>query len=523
MRTGRQMADIFISYSRDDRAPVEELAKFLEHEGYTVWWDPRLLGGESFRSAIDEQLKSARAIIVLWTANSVKSEWVTSEAEYAAEQKRLIPVRVAELEVGQIPRPFNQRQTELLGNRDGILAAIKRLGVAPRYAAGAGHDRFWKEVEQSADAEDYELYLKEFPDGPHAAFARMKIARLRRAAAAEPATLSAPAAPERLPRLTIRSPVSLPFVVLGGALVLSCAIFTAVLGKYEHRLAVLADAHDEQIRRIRIVEADLARTRTADEGDWAKFGALDRISGWNAYLARWPAGIYAAEAQQLVAKRLADGRRGARLKDDAGPVASLEFDLDGATLTARSESGKVVIYDLITKEVVRRGRGEGVGRAPPLSPIKLYVSRYSDAQFLDGRFHFPQDSPLVFQRSSGERLVVDAGARWGNDLWVVALGGRFGLITAREDTYFLDTVNLRIAPFKPMVGRLTFAIDRAQSRILLAGEQELRFFRVADVSSATSFSVSESEVDVLALAPDGMTAASASRDGTVQLWDLSDL
>jgi TIR domain len=43
------MADVFVSYSKDDRPLIEEFSKFLEREGYVVWWDTRLVGGETFR------------------------------------------------------------------------------------------------------------------------------------------------------------------------------------------------------------------------------------------------------------------------------------------------------------------------------------------------------------------------------------------------------------------------------------------------------------------------------------------
>jgi hypothetical protein len=33
------MADIFISYSSEDRDQARILAAFLEAEGYSVWWD----------------------------------------------------------------------------------------------------------------------------------------------------------------------------------------------------------------------------------------------------------------------------------------------------------------------------------------------------------------------------------------------------------------------------------------------------------------------------------------------------
>lgn len=75
------MADIFISYSKDDQAYARLLAAFLEAEGYDVWWDTSLLSGDKFRKVIMEELAKARAAIVIWTENSVKSDWVMSLPE----------------------------------------------------------------------------------------------------------------------------------------------------------------------------------------------------------------------------------------------------------------------------------------------------------------------------------------------------------------------------------------------------------------------------------------------------------
>ena len=65
------MSDIFISYSSIDRDQIKMLAAFLESEGYRVWWDHNLVGGDSFRRRILEELTKARAAIVVWTENSI--------------------------------------------------------------------------------------------------------------------------------------------------------------------------------------------------------------------------------------------------------------------------------------------------------------------------------------------------------------------------------------------------------------------------------------------------------------------
>jgi adenylate cyclase len=39
------MADIFISYAREDVARVEKLNRALEAQGFSVWWDGNLATG----------------------------------------------------------------------------------------------------------------------------------------------------------------------------------------------------------------------------------------------------------------------------------------------------------------------------------------------------------------------------------------------------------------------------------------------------------------------------------------------
>ena len=87
------MADIFISYSRQDKARVAPLVESLEAEGWSVWWDPEITPGEEFDSLISRELEGARALVVVWTPNSVDSRWVRGEARDAADRGVLVPVR----------------------------------------------------------------------------------------------------------------------------------------------------------------------------------------------------------------------------------------------------------------------------------------------------------------------------------------------------------------------------------------------------------------------------------------------
>ena len=119
---------IFISYSKAEPEPTRALADFLTAQGYSVWWDTNLTSGEVFREVIDRELAAADAVIVIWTAHSVASNWVISEADDAARRSKLITLRTGDLEPWRIPKPYNTYQADLVDNRDAVLAAVRRVG-----------------------------------------------------------------------------------------------------------------------------------------------------------------------------------------------------------------------------------------------------------------------------------------------------------------------------------------------------------------------------------------------------------
>jgi len=87
------VADIFVSYSRQDKALVASLVASLEAEGWSVWWDPEITPGEEFDALISRELEGARSLVVVWTPTSVESRWVRGEARDAADRGVLVPVR----------------------------------------------------------------------------------------------------------------------------------------------------------------------------------------------------------------------------------------------------------------------------------------------------------------------------------------------------------------------------------------------------------------------------------------------
>ena len=118
------MPDIFISYSKADHALALKLSAFLESEGWSVWWDKSLSAADLYRDEIMKQLAAARAVVTIWTPNSIKSDWVRAEAGRAKAEGKLIPVKTPELTYADIPLPCGEMHTENVASTDLIRGTI---------------------------------------------------------------------------------------------------------------------------------------------------------------------------------------------------------------------------------------------------------------------------------------------------------------------------------------------------------------------------------------------------------------
>lgn len=101
------MADIFISYKREDRDRIAPIVEALGHEGFSVWWDQSLAAGEVWDREIERQIALAACVLVAWTRRSVVSRNVCCEADFAVEAGTLIPIRLEECSL-----PLFQRTTQ---------------------------------------------------------------------------------------------------------------------------------------------------------------------------------------------------------------------------------------------------------------------------------------------------------------------------------------------------------------------------------------------------------------------------
>ena len=112
------MSDVFLSYASEDRPRVETLARALETEGFSVWWDRHIPPGTTWDKVIEASLDEAKCVVVVWTRTSVESDWVRNEAGEARKRKNLIPVL---LENVTIPLAFRRIQTLSLTDWSGTV------------------------------------------------------------------------------------------------------------------------------------------------------------------------------------------------------------------------------------------------------------------------------------------------------------------------------------------------------------------------------------------------------------------
>ena len=110
--------DVFISYAHQDRNVATKLVQFLERQGWSVWWDADMAAGSIFDKLIEENLKAARCVIVVWSSASVKSQFVFDEARRAYQRGVVVPVLLDIDETG-LPLGFGRIQCVALTARDG--------------------------------------------------------------------------------------------------------------------------------------------------------------------------------------------------------------------------------------------------------------------------------------------------------------------------------------------------------------------------------------------------------------------
>jgi adenylate cyclase len=112
----RAMSHVFISYARSDEPLASLVADGLRGGGFEVWRDDELPAHRAYAEVIEERINGAKAVVVLWSADAAKSQWVRAEADSARTARTLVQ---ASLDGTIPPLPFNQIQCADLKGWDG--------------------------------------------------------------------------------------------------------------------------------------------------------------------------------------------------------------------------------------------------------------------------------------------------------------------------------------------------------------------------------------------------------------------
>ncbi len=110
------MADVFLSYAREDAARAEQVARGLAESGVDVFWDNEIPPGTTWADYIEQKLTQCKALIVLWSEHSTKSQWVREEARMGRDKGVLIP---AMIDACQAPFGFGEVQAANLAGWNG--------------------------------------------------------------------------------------------------------------------------------------------------------------------------------------------------------------------------------------------------------------------------------------------------------------------------------------------------------------------------------------------------------------------
>jgi hypothetical protein len=119
----------------------------LRAEGLSVWWDHGIAPGSQWDETIQTELKLAKAVVAVWSENSVSAPWVKEEAAVGKNRGILLPVLIDDVEP---PLGFGLIQAADLRGWDGqakdphfqhFLGALKTILSGERTALDAPRRR----------------------------------------------------------------------------------------------------------------------------------------------------------------------------------------------------------------------------------------------------------------------------------------------------------------------------------------------------------------------------------------------
>lgn len=91
---------VFVSYAHKDNEKVLDLIKLLKRKMCRIWYDEGLTPGESWNDDLANHISKCECVIIIITNNSIQSQYVKSELNYAISlNKRIYPVFLEDVEL----------------------------------------------------------------------------------------------------------------------------------------------------------------------------------------------------------------------------------------------------------------------------------------------------------------------------------------------------------------------------------------------------------------------------------------
>lgn len=336
---GVGVADIFLSYKREQRAQVVNLAEALRGLGLEVWFDASLSAGEAFSDEINREVREARAIVVCWSPEAAESPWVKAEAQVGFSKRNLTSILIAGPDGFEAPVPFNSLHSEDMRDwsptrsprHAGWLSIVRRLGGL----LGRADLADWGALAPHATQRQIEAWMKAhgetspliveaehyLTEREHAeaerrdaeANARRRLDLLR--AAPSTANASAPTAHRtQTPHFAFRKALA-PLAILIGIVSISLGAFylrpDATQASTEEQSAwtdastggtpaELRSYLDNHPNGAHVTEAR-ARLSAHDAARWERARSTNAREDIELYLEQFPDGAYAAAARDLLA------------------------------------------------------------------------------------------------------------------------------------------------------------------------------------------------------------------------------
>lgn len=96
---------VFISYSRNDKAVMQQVRDDLEAAGLNVWTDEGIeVGTISWKEAIEQAIRNSETMVVLMSPSSNDSTWVQREIDYAEVQNvQILPLLIKGAPEASVP------------------------------------------------------------------------------------------------------------------------------------------------------------------------------------------------------------------------------------------------------------------------------------------------------------------------------------------------------------------------------------------------------------------------------------